>query len=449
MLAWPLAVRAGGGLLPPPSSAAPPAELQPVSVVGVTAMPGSGIDIDKVPSNVQTLSAQDIERDGETRLLPAAAALQLSSVNLNDEQGSQYQPDFVYRGFEASPISGISQGLAVYQNGTRINEAFGDAVNWDLVAQFAVNRLTLQSNNPVFGLNALGGAATIDMKNGFNAGGADVQVSGGSFGNVSGYGEYGAHRGPVGVYAAVGGLHDDGFRYHSPTRLFQAYADLGYEDARTTLHLSVGGADNDIGATGPTPVQMLRQNPKSVFTYPAIDAQSKWSSSSLRRPTSRRRRSCSAPAPTCAYFLQGADLIDGNTTDVQACGNNAGYFCLEGAGNYPGDALYDSAGDQVAVSVLPAGATPGEIDSTSTNTVGSGGAFAVVTAAGTVVASRQQPGDRRLLRSRRCAAFTAPKANWARCSPASRWMAPASSSTRLDSGTAAAADRRAGCGGTR
>jgi iron complex outermembrane recepter protein len=61
-----------------------------------------------------------------------------------------------------------SPGLAVHQNGVRINEAFGDTVNWDLIPQFAVNRLTLQSNNPVFGLNALDGAVTLEMKNGFN-----------------------------------------------------------------------------------------------------------------------------------------------------------------------------------------------------------------------------------------------------------------------------------------
>ncbi len=30
---------------------------------------------------------------------------------------------------------GTPQGLAVYQNGVRINEVFGDTVNWDLIPE--------------------------------------------------------------------------------------------------------------------------------------------------------------------------------------------------------------------------------------------------------------------------------------------------------------------------
>jgi len=166
------------GQIPESIRLVPAVQLQPVTVIGIAPLPGSGVDIDKVPSNVQTLSAKDLEGDGQSNLIPTAAAGRMSSVNLNDEEGSQFQPDFVYRGFKASPIFGIAQGLAVYQNGMRINEGFGDTVNWDLVPQVAVNRLTVQGNNPVFGLNALGGAVTLDMKNGFNSSGRDVQLSG-------------------------------------------------------------------------------------------------------------------------------------------------------------------------------------------------------------------------------------------------------------------------------
>ena len=107
------------------TSPAPAVTLPSVLVVGITPLPGSGIDIDKVPANVQSLSSEQLYPDGQNDLLPTAVARRLSQVNLNNEQGSQFQPDFVYRGFEASPISGIPQGLAVYQNGVRINEAFG------------------------------------------------------------------------------------------------------------------------------------------------------------------------------------------------------------------------------------------------------------------------------------------------------------------------------------
>jgi iron complex outermembrane recepter protein len=347
-------------------------ELEQIVVIGTTPMPGSGVDIDKIPSNVQTLAARDLSRDGGPASLPGSAARRLANVTLNNEQGSQYQPDFVFRGFEASPISGIAQGLAVYANGVRVNEAFGDTVNWDLVPQFAVARMTLQSNNPVFGLNALGGAVTLEMKDGFNTRGAHLKISAGSFGNLTGYAEYAERSGDFAVYAAFGAMEDGGFRYHSPTYLHQGYVDLGYEHVDTRVHLALGAADNTIGAVGPTPVQMLTQNPNTVFTFPQAmhNTVASIELSGLHQLAAGQWLSANAYV---RRFQQ--HLVDGNTTDVQSCANDAQFFCLEGTDRYPGDLLYDSNGHPVPTSVLPPGATPGQIDQTHTATTGSGGAL--------------------------------------------------------------------------
>jgi iron complex outermembrane recepter protein len=357
--------------VPANSSLAPSITLPSVEVVGIAPLPGSGIDIDKVPANVQSLSAEQLLPAGQNDLVPTAAARRLSQVNLNDEQGSQFQPDFVYRGFEASPISGVPQGIAVYQNGVRINEAFGDTVNWDLIPQFAVDRLTLQGNNPVFGLNALGGAVTLDMKNGFDFHGTDVQLGGGSFGNISGYAQQGAQFGNFAFYGAVGGTHDDGFRFHSPANLTQGYMDFGWENNPFTVHLSVSAADNVIGAVGPTPIQLLEEDPRNVFTYP----QSMHNEAELVQLTATYKPADFVLLSGDVYYRHfNQHLVDGNITDVTACTNDGDFFCLEGNDLYPADVLYDSHGNQVPTSVLPPGATPGEIDytTTNTNTFGSG-----------------------------------------------------------------------------
>lgn len=355
----------------PVFSATPAITLPSVEVVGMTPLPGSGVDIDKVPANVQSLSSEQLWPGGQNDLVPTAAARRLSQVNLNAEQGSQFQPDFVYRGFEASPISGIPQGIAVYQNGVRINEAFGDTVNWDLVPQFAVDRMTVQGNNPVFGLNALGGAVTLEMKNGFNFHGTDAQLGGGSFGNISGFAQQGLQQGNFAFYGAAGGTHDDGFRFHSPTNLTQGYLDFGWESNPFTVHLSVAAADDIIGALGPTPVQLLAQDIRNVFNYP----QSMHNEMELVQLTSTYQ-------PVDLILLSGdvyyrhynQRLVDGNTTDVSACDNNGDFFCLEGNNLFPDDALFNSHGNPVPTSALPPGATPGEIDftMTDTNTVGAG-----------------------------------------------------------------------------
>ncbi|HEX4292598.1 MAG TPA: TonB-dependent receptor [Rhizomicrobium sp.] len=340
-------------------------DVETVVVIGNAPLPGSGIDADKVPGEVQTISIPDLTRDRRTEVLANTVASQFSGVSLNDEQGSQFQPDFVYRGFEASPISGIAEGVAVYQDGVRLNESFGDNVNWDLVPQFAVRSLTLQSNDPVFGLNTMGGAVNLSMRSGLDFQGAESQLSGGSFGNVTGDAEYGARFGDFGVYLGIGGVHDDGFRYRSPTTLRQGYGDVGYESGALTLHLSASAAVNDIAAVGPTPVEMLAQDPKSVFTFPQA-IRNEMELTQLRATWHASDALTFSANTYYRHFLQ--HLTDGNTTDVDYCENDPSQLCLEGDGDFPGDALYDNHGNPVPASVLPDGATPGETDFTRTNT---------------------------------------------------------------------------------
>jgi outer membrane receptor protein involved in Fe transport len=356
------------------NNATTPSNVETVTVIAVSPLPGTSIDASKIPDDIQTLSIPQLTRDRQQDVLPNLVATQLSSVSLNDEQGSQFQPDFVYRGFEASPTSGIAEGVAVYEDGVRLNESFGDTVNWDLIPEFAIDRFTLQSNNPVFGLNAIGGAVTLAMKNGLDFEGADASLSGGSFGNLTGNAEYGARFGQFGVYLGIGGVHDDGFRYDSGSTVRQVYGDAAYENDRLTLHLSVSGALNDLGATGPTPVQMLAQDPRAVFTRPQA-MQNEMELVQLRG-TWRTSDAVTVSANTYfRHFLQ--HLTDGNTTDVTDCANDPAQLCLEGDGHYPDDALYDAQGAIVPASVLPPGATPGETDYSRTDTDSVGAALQV------------------------------------------------------------------------
>ena len=127
----------------------------------------TGIDVDKVPAAINAVGANQIER---TDSLNIADALQqhVPGVIISDTTGNPFQPDVQFRGFVASPVPGTPQGLAVYQNGVRVNEAFGDTVNWDLIPTAAIRSVTVVTNNPAFGLNALGGAVNVLMKDGFN-----------------------------------------------------------------------------------------------------------------------------------------------------------------------------------------------------------------------------------------------------------------------------------------
>ena len=111
-----------------------------------------------MPSNVQTADAEQIEKLQPLDLTDFLNR-QFASVSINHAQNNPLQPDVNFRGFTASPLLGLAPGLAVYQNGVRINEPFGDTVNWDLLPVSAIGSVQLLAGtNPVFGLNTLGGA---------------------------------------------------------------------------------------------------------------------------------------------------------------------------------------------------------------------------------------------------------------------------------------------------
>lgn len=238
-----------------------------VTVVAATPLPGSGIDIDKTPGATQTLSAADLALAG-TPDATGALADRLASVSLGDSLDDAFQPDILYRGFTASPVLGTPQGLAVYQSGVRVNEAFGETVNWDLAPDIAIKRLSIVGANPVFGLNALGGAVVLTMKTGFDSPGGHGEISGGSFGRRAALIDYGVDGTTFGVYLAARGLEADGWRTSSPDRVRQVYADVGARRGALTVDLSFTGAVNHLSGQGAAPVQELTVGRNLIFTNP-------------------------------------------------------------------------------------------------------------------------------------------------------------------------------------
>jgi len=241
--------------------------LPEVEVVATSPLPGGGEDADKIPAMVQTVPAEDFARTNSPSVTDTLQQQIPGAVSI-DVNGNDFAQDLRYRGFVASPIQGTPQGLAVYQNGIRVNEAFGDTVNWDLIPPQAIYRADLFTNNPVFGLNALGGAVSLQMKNGFLWQGLTTQVMGGSYGRVSGLFEYGKQIDDYSLYITGDATHDDGWRYLSPSSLFRLYGDLGYRTPGDELHLIASGASSNIGIVGATPILLIDQDYRSVFTSP-------------------------------------------------------------------------------------------------------------------------------------------------------------------------------------
>ncbi|MDP8984170.1 MAG: TonB-dependent receptor [Pseudomonadota bacterium] len=241
--------------------------LEEIMVIGTTPVPGLHIDIDKVPGNVQSVLAGDLTQYGPASLAGALNG-HLGSVSISDNLADPFQPNVLYRGFAASPVLGTPQGLAVYQNGVRVNEAFGDSVNWDLIPDMAISRVDILSSSPLYGLNALGGAMAVAMKNGFSYQGIHAEASGGSFNQRTGASEFGANKGPFAVYAAIRALDQDGWRLFAHDSLRQYYVDFSLHATETTVDLSYSRANNRLYGPGAAPVQSLALDPRAVFTGP-------------------------------------------------------------------------------------------------------------------------------------------------------------------------------------
>jgi iron complex outermembrane receptor protein len=341
--------------------------LPKVEVVSVSPVPGAEIDRDKVPSNVQTVGAADLDHAKSTSLLDGMVQY-IPFVSLSDQSGNAFQRSLDYRGFTASPVPGTVQGLAVYQNGTRINEAFGDVVNWDLIPEMAIARMTLMPNNPLFGLNAIGGALSIDMKNGFNYDGTEAEIRGGSYGRVAAGAQSGYQNDNTSAYVAADTIYDKGWRdFSSSSQVRRMYADVGARGDQAEFHVSFTGADNMLGAAAATPVELLNQRWSSVFTFPQtthlqlafLQANAKWT------PTD----TFSVAANTYFRAYRSAH-VDGNNSSAQPCDpaidpTLGGQLCIGDGGTVLNQ-------NMATLNTLPANSAIGEIDRnwTSSNSYG-------------------------------------------------------------------------------
>src|SRR5690606_39023678 len=95
--------------------------IEEIVVVGITPGASAIQALDKVPHAVQSTTADDLA-NASTLDVSDYLNSRFASVNINSAQNNPLQADVQYRGFTASPLLGLPQGLAVYQNGVRINE---------------------------------------------------------------------------------------------------------------------------------------------------------------------------------------------------------------------------------------------------------------------------------------------------------------------------------------
>lgn len=294
----------------------PPRFEETVTVVSTTPIPGLGIDRDKVPGPIQTANAEQLSRTGGAHAGEQVMSA-FGSVHANEATTNAFQPDLQFRGFVASPLLGLPQGLAVYQDGVRMNEPFGDTVNWELLPANAIATATLvPGSNPLFGLNALGGAVTFQTKTGFSHAGHGVSVFGGSFGRRWVEGQTAGRSGRTAFFITGRALAEDGWRDFSPSRVGQIFGNVEWRGETTTIAASVSGGNNRLIGNGAVPFDLLEEDRNAIFTHPDETK----TDALLFSSRIRRTLSPTVTLDAVAYYRPTrVRTFNGDDTDYDAC----------------------------------------------------------------------------------------------------------------------------------
>jgi len=354
----------------PPTASGPPqpAEiaLPNVEIVGTTPLLGSGIDRNKVPGETSVLTGRDITRDGDAALLRTLQET-TPGATLDDAAGNPYQPNLYYHGFQASPLQGNAQGLAVYLDGVRFNQAFGDTVNWDLLPDIAIDEVNLVGGNPAYGLNALGGALSVQTKTGFTYHGAELNLLGGSFGRVQGQFQYGVERDRTAAYIAGTVAHDGGWRDQQSSDVYNIFGDIGWRGERAELHVGIVGADNTLNGPGTSPVQLIAADPRQPFTAPNRVA----NTYGLIDLNARVELSETTSLGAVAYYDTFQQrVVNGNVTGLVPCNSGSGALC-----DQSGALAIDRGGNPIPDFL--AGGPYSQLDRQTTDTNGYGASLQV------------------------------------------------------------------------
>jgi iron complex outermembrane recepter protein len=355
-----------------PSDTAEPLSvtLPPVDIIAPSPLLGSGVARDTVPAETNVLKGNDLTRGGTLITPDVTRALneQVGGVNLDSASGNPYQPTLFYHGFQASALQGTPQGLAVYVNGVRFNSAFGDTVNFDLIPDVAIDQMNLVGSNPVFGLNALGGALNVQLKNGFTYQGSEISFHGGSFGTYGGDFQYGKQSGNTSAYFAASGVSQGGWRDLQSTTIENFYGDVGWRGTAGELHLNAMFGNSVLNGPGTSPVELLSADPAAQFTAPNLIS-NRFTQVSL---SGNLAVSDTVSIQAGTYYNNLVQKVtNGNAANDTPCNDGSGLLCTDSG---PSTTL---GGGPILAFAGPSPFSYSELDNQSTNTNGYGASVQV------------------------------------------------------------------------
>jgi iron complex outermembrane receptor protein len=238
--------------------------LPPIEVLGSILAPtgpriGSG-----VPARTTTITRAQLEAN-EPRLLSDILTTQ-AGISSYDDLGASYKMSLSSRGFYASPVVGLPQGISVFLDGVRQNEPDAAQVNFDLLPMEHVTRVEILSGTAsLLGRNSLGGAVNLVTNNGGGPTHGELEVSGGNYKTL---GVDGSVAGSMGqgrwsYYAGGGYDREDGWRQLTEAEQYNGFFNLGRLTETWGIRFQGYGAKSRAETAGSLPESVFRTRPDS------------------------------------------------------------------------------------------------------------------------------------------------------------------------------------------
>lgn len=250
-----------------PAAAAPAAQATPTIQLSTVTVGADAVTGFRAPAAHSSV----IDDPDAIAAAPTAADLLANSapgVSLTHEQGSDLQPTLRFDGFAASPLLGTPQGVSVFVDGVRVNEAFGDVVNWDLIPLRAMQRVELVPiADPVWGLNTLAGTLLLQTTDGAASPGGQAGVEAGSYGRVAEHLRYGARAGSWTGFVAASDTHEQGWAPHTPSRSDNLFAKATRHVQGNDLDVSFTHGRSELSGSQTIPASWM-DTPTTFYTAP-------------------------------------------------------------------------------------------------------------------------------------------------------------------------------------
>ena len=249
--------------------------LPTIEVVGSILAPGGPGIGSGVPARTSTITNEQLEA-WEPRVVSDLLAGQ-PGFSLYDDLGSPFKTTVSTRGFYASPVVGLPQGVSVFLDGVPVNEADAAQVNFDLLPLEHVRRVELLSGTAsLLGPNSLGGSMNLLTNHGGGPISGEVELTGGSYESFSGEGSVGGSTNGWNFYAGGGYNTEEGWRQVTSAEGYNGFLNLGRAAERSGFNLQILRAESRAEPAGSLPESVFEIKPDSNLSAQDFEDLRQW-----------------------------------------------------------------------------------------------------------------------------------------------------------------------------